>query len=414
MGKVEQKINSVLQHFPGIKRGIKRAYQMVMYTVSPKLKCEGDLCRITPDDGFEYFFGYYDKSPWDQTDRYMLCMRAKNAHSQPDSMETAELLMIDTRDNSVRVLGKTNCWNVQQGCMLQWLGPDFNEKIIYNDFRNGEFCSIILNVNTLEEKLLPMPVYAVSSDGTFALTLDFTRLHRLRPGYGYCNLAEQTADEKCPDRPCIWKENLLTGECVPLLKYTDFAQFDSRPEMKNAEHKVNHLMISPNGGRFMVLHRWFVGERKYTRLLTADCNGGGLYNLLDDDFVSHCYWKNDKQILTFAEKKGEGRGYFLLDDRSKEYRHFWTKLAGDGHPSYSVHGQVVTDTYPDRRRIASVYLLGEQSEKTTVIARVFAPFRYDNDVRCDLHPRWNREGSKVCFDSTHEGKRGIYIVAVTK
>lgn len=33
-----------------------------------------------------------------------------------------------------------------------------------------------------------------------------------------------------------------------------------------------------------------------------------------------------------------------------------------------------------------------------------------NDIRCDLHPRWNDTGSAVSFDSTHEGYRGIYMI----
>ena len=84
----------------------------------------------------EYFFGYYDKSPWDVSDRYILCLRAKNTYSSVAPKEPAEIILFDTHDNnSYRVLGKTHTWNVQQGCMLQWLGPDYKERIIYNDFR---------------------------------------------------------------------------------------------------------------------------------------------------------------------------------------------------------------------------------------------------------------------------------------
>ena len=78
---------------------------------------------------------------------------------------------------------------------VQWFGPDFSEKIIFNDFRNGKYCSVILNIKTKEEKVLDMPVYSVSNDGEFALTLDFSRLHRLRKGMGYSNL-KTTVNEK--------------------------------------------------------------------------------------------------------------------------------------------------------------------------------------------------------------------------
>ncbi|MDO0824922.1 hypothetical protein [Desulfosporosinus nitroreducens] len=413
MGKAEQKINSFLQKFPVVKNSVKRVYQLTMYAISPKLKSSGEIQRITPNDECEYFFGYYDKCPWDATGRYMLCNRVKNAYAKADNSDEAQLVLIDTKENNkCKVIATTHSWNVQQGCMLQWLGTDYASRVIYNDFRNGNFCSVILELSTSEEKVLPMPVYSVAPDSSFALTLDFARLHRLRPGYGYSNAPEVTANELCPNKPCIWKVNLSSGKCEPLFKYTDFAALEIRPEMVGAEHKVNHLMIAPDGKRFMVLHRWFVGSRKYTRLVTANCDGTGLYNLLDDDFVSHCFWKNSKEILTFAEKKEEGRGYFLLHDSTKQVKHLWPALVGDGHPSYSSSGQIVTDNYPDRRRVAKIYVLAENSESTPVVAQVFAPFRYDNDVRCDLHPRWSRGGDKVCFDSVFEGKRELYIVKI--
>lgn len=413
MGKFEQKINSILQELPVVKKYIKRIYQLIMYSISSKIKYEGDLSRITPDDEYEYFFGYYDKSPWDASERYMLCIRVKNAYINADSDEEAQLILIDTKaNNDIRVLTKTYAWNVQQGCMLQWLGPEYTEKVIYNDFRDNSLCAVILNIKTRDEKVLPMPIYSVSSDGTFALTLDFTRLHRMRPGYGYCNLAEPTQNDNCPDTACIWKEYLDTGKCVELLKYTDFVNFEQRNEMKNAKHKINHLMISPNGKRFIVLHRWFMGQRKFTRLITCNCDGSDMFNLLDDNFVSHCYWKNDSEIITFAEKRGEGRGYFLLMDKEKRYKHLWHNLVEDGHPSYGPDGLVVTDTYPDSRRISKVYILNEKLENTRVYAKVFAPFRYDNDVRCDLHPRWSRNGKSVCIDSAFSGKRALYTLNV--
>lgn len=412
--KIENSVNILLQNFPVIKKVIKRIYQLSMYTISPKIKAEGNIRRISPDDGMEYFFGYYDKSPWDITDRFMLCLRAKNTYSSAAPLEPAEIVLFDTKNNnSYKVLGKTHAWNVQQGCMLQWLGPDYSHKIIYNDFRDGRFCSIILNIKTNEEKVISMPVYSVSRDGKFALSLDFSRLHRLRKGYGYCNLPDSTKNEKCPDKPCIWYIDLESGEAKPILKYTDFASFEPRPEMNNAEHKVNHIMLNPTGNRFLVLHRWIKGSRKYTRLVTVNVDGTEMYNLSDDNMVSHCFWKNDTEILAYARKKDSGDGYYLMKDKTNEYQKLWPELTRDGHPSYSPDGSmVVTDTYPDRTRLATIYII--KNDKPQKLARVFVPFKYDNDVRCDLHPRWSRAGDMICFDGVFEGRRGLYVVKVTK
>ena len=418
---LEQKINYQLNKFPAVKKVIKRVYQLGMYAISPKIKSEGNIIRVSPNDEKEYFFGYYDKSPWDATGRYMLCLRADNTWSDVSPRNKADILLIDTeKDNAVKKLAETSAWNVQQSCMLQWLGPDYVKQVIYNDYRNGAYVSVILDIETGKEKIIPAPVYTVSWDGKTALTLDFSRLYNLRPGYGYYNVDETTKGVALPDADCIWKIDLETGEIVSVLKYTDFANFQPRSEMleNGSVHKVNHLMLSPDGKRFMVLYRWFNGQRKYTRLVTCNVDGTDMYVLSDDDMVSHCYWKSDNEIIAYENKKNGGPGYYLMKDRTQEYTHLWSKYTNDGHPSYSPTDNtlVVTDSYPDRARIADIKLLRDNdinAKNAKVIARVFAPFRYDNDTRCDLHPRWSRDGKKVCFDSVFEGHRGLYYVEVT-
>ena len=418
---LEQKINYQLNKYPRVKKYIKRGYQRTMYALSKKIKSEGDIVRISPNDpGHEYFFGYYDKSPWDISGRYMLCMRAKDTWSEPDPTGEAEILLFDTSDgNSFKVLATTHTWNVQQGCMAQWLGSDFSSRVLYNDLRDGKYCSVIMDIKSGKERVLPMPVYTVSNDGKTALSLDFSRLHSLRLGYGYAALPEETKGVTLPDETCIWRMDVQTGEVVSLLKYTDFANFQPRPEMLEAGsvHKVNHIMLSPNGKRFMVLYRWFVGQRKYTRLITCNVDGTDMYVLSDDDMVSHCYWKNDEEIIAFERKKEFGPGFYLMKDKTQDYTHIWPQLSNDGHPSYcpTDNSLVVFDTYPSRSRVQEVKL-GRDDDRTgdsvKVIARVFSPFKYDNDTRCDLHPRWSRDGKKVCFDSVFEGNRGLYVVNV--
>lgn len=423
---LEQKINYQLNKYPAIKKIIKRIYQTIMYCISKKTKSEGNILRVSPTDSeHEYFFGYYDKSPWDATEHFMLCVRAHNTWSDVSPKENADIILIDVTKNlndpdRVKKVAETKAWNVQQSCMLQWLGPDFQSKIIYNDFRNDTFCSVILDITTMEEKIIPAPVYAVAADGERALTLDFARLHSLRPGYGYYNIPEKTKGINLPDCTCIWSIDLINGKVTPLLKYTDFATFLPRAEMleEGTMHKVNHLMISPNGKRFMVLYRWISKtQRKYTRLITCDIDGKNMFILSDDDMVSHCCWKNNDVILAFGNKKETGPGYYLMKDKTQEYIHCWPQLSEDGHPSYSPDGSfVVTDTYPDRVRMASIKIMSgnEFLNDVSVIAKVFAPFKYDGDTRCDLHPRWNHAGNKICFDSCYEGHRGLYIVELER
>ena len=413
--EIEEKGKKIFAKFPKVRRVLKRIYQRISYTLSKtKIKADGNIINISPKDGYEYFYGYYDKSPWDINDRYIIALKVKNAHKVPDSTEEAKVVVFDTYNkNKVEEIGTTHTWNTQQGCMAQWLGPDFKTKIIYNDYRNNKYVSIIYDFeNKKEIKVLDKPVYDVAKNGEFALTLDFSRLHRLRKGYGYANLKETTQKEKCPNEAAIWKIDIKTGKVECIKKYTDFLKFETRKEMENAEHKVNHIMISPNGKRFMVLHRWFKNNEKFTRLITMNIDGSDMYNLSDDDFVSHCCWKNDEEILSFLNKKEKGKHYYLMKDKTKDYKLLWEELNTDGHCTYSFDKRyIITDTYPNRKRMANVYLC-EEDKKAIKIASVFSPFKYDNDVRCDLHPRWSHDGNKVCIDSVHDGKKELYIIDV--
>jgi len=83
--------------------------------VSPKIQFEGDAKKITPDDGFEYLFGYYDKCPWSNDGRYLLALKVKNASVEADFTKAAEIVCIDVETKAVECLATTHSWNVSRG-----------------------------------------------------------------------------------------------------------------------------------------------------------------------------------------------------------------------------------------------------------------------------------------------------------
>ena len=102
-----------------------------------------------------------------------------------------------------------------------------------------------------------------------------------------------------------------------------------------------------------------------------------------------------------------------MKDKTQDYQKLWPFISGDGHPSYSPTDShtVVTDSYPNRYRISTIRVLKDNDmSNDKIIAEVFCPFRYDNDTRCDCHPRWSRDGKSICFDGVFEGHRGLYMV----
>lgn len=408
-------ISESLRRFPKVRELIKLGYQFGNI-IAHKL-VRGDQMTNTQaiclngEKKTQYMFGYYDKSPWDFNGHTMLTLQIPFSDKHPDA-QPATICLYNTLNGDIQEIAETLAWNLQQGCMLQWIGPDYSDRIIYNDFRNSEHCSVIYDINRRKEKVISMPIYSMSKDGQKALSLNFSRLHRLRPGYGYSNLVDPTEGLFHPKHDGIWIIDVHHNESNLIISLDDIVNFNWSADMDGAEHKFNHLEFNPSGTRFMFLHRWRKNNIGYSRLFTANLDGTGLYCLADDQMVSHSCWKNDEEILCWARRRNEGDHYFCFTDETPDFKMIGGgQLDTDGHPSFSPCGRyILTDTYPDRFRMSSLVVWDTQEKRKHCLGRFYAPFKYSGEIRCDLHPRWSRDGKMICFDSVHEGNRQQYII----
>jgi len=418
INKIEYFISINLRRYPKFRNFVKLTYQRSIYLVSKifgkdiKNVFSTKAVRVTPKER-EHFFGYYNISPWDITGRYILSLEVPFSDKHPIHGEKAAIGIIDTNNNNKFIyIAKTQTWNLQQGCMLQWLGPKFKDDIIFNCLINNQYVSIIHNIKTKERIILNLPIYSISKNGKHALSLNFSRLNRLRLGYGYGNLPDETKNDFHPANDGIWYLDIEKNKSKLIISLNDITKINWEETMKEAHHKFNHIEINPNGTRFMFIHRWESKKEKYSRLYTANLDGKDIYCLANDKMVSHCCWKNNIHILSWCRKKGIGDKYYLFTDKSKEFQIVGNGILNvDGHPSYSPDRRyILTDTYPDRTRMRTLIIYDTVEEEKYDIGKFFAPFKYDGDIRCDLHPRWDRDGKHICFDSVHEGKRQLYII----
>lgn len=53
MALIEKEISDFLNSVPQIKKIVKRLYQLGMYAISPKIKSEGNIEKVSPNDGME-------------------------------------------------------------------------------------------------------------------------------------------------------------------------------------------------------------------------------------------------------------------------------------------------------------------------------------------------------------------------
>jgi len=362
------------------------------------------------------FFGYYNISPFNSKGE-ILFGQVRTNETRGSLVEKLSL-RVRISNNEIKEFGDTNAWNWQQGCMLQWYSESLNS-VIYNDYSNSKnsFITKILNISTNSVKVYNKPIYSVAKSGGFGLTLNYDRLAFMRPDYGYFNKAKCKDDLPLDSEDGIWFIDLESNRSRLIISLDQLKNFQPVLTMEGAMHKVNHIDISPDGKRFMFLHRWIGPQGRFMRLLTANSiDGSDLYYVIGDKMVSHNCWWGNNDIVSFCK----------LPDGRNRYVHFKDKIGyidiigekdftRDGHPSVSPDGRwLLTDDYPDKSRFSGLYLFDLKSKKKLVLGKFFQPLRFKKENRIDLHPRWSPDGRYISIDSGHNGKRHMYILNIEK
>ena len=303
--------------------------------------------------------------------------------------------------------------------MARWLDGAADRKILFNIRRGDHFGCRALDIHTGQRRDYDRPIYTLSSDGRFALSPNFGRLDVLRPGYGYAGVPDPRIDEPAPADDGIWRLDLDTGEARLILSMADLLTAFPDNWAPGTRHWFNHLLIGPGDERFVFLHRCRASTDVpwTTRMFTAGVDGGDVWLLNDHRKTSHFIWRDPQTVLAWANRDDLGEHYHLFTDRTHEVRPVAPEvLTRDGHMSYAPQGEwIVTDEYPagepPQRRLM---LFHEPSERLVELGRYHSPPPVGgNPCRCDLHPRWSRDGRSVTFDSVHEGTRQVYSIDVS-
>jgi hypothetical protein len=369
-----------------------------------------------------HFFGYYDKTPWDITGRYLLGMETPFIDRPPAPHDVAVIGFIDSeQDFAWRPLAETHAWNWQMGARLHWLPTAPERQIIHNQREGDRFVAIIRDVFSGQTRVLPRPIYDVTRDGKTAFTLNFSRLADERPGYGYAGLKDPGREQFHPDNDGIWRFDLTTGREELLVSYDRMANRERNATMEGVKHWFNHILANPSGTRLLFYHRWRRWEGKlaswHTRVATVNADGSDLFILPGLENASHYDWFDDERVLVIAQPpSAQGFCHFLIRDRSREWTILGERaLTGNGHSSFSPDRQwLLTDTYPDQTDTQTLVLFRLSDGTRFEIGRFLSPPHIRGEVRCDLHPRWSRDGRRVCFDSAHDGNRQMYVADVSQ
>lgn len=409
----ERKIATLLSASPGLKAFAKLIYQKFNYLIHRKgykFKSSFPIQKISIENQ-ESFFGYYDKSPINSTNEYIIFQSANSDTSKmPNALTAIDLVLSNLVSGEKIVVDQIYSYNWQQGCKLMWLSK---ERFIYNNYNSEKNCYIskIYDVNSGLVKIINEPIYDCYKED-FALSLNFERLNIGRGDYAYNNTnVEIDWMDNISDG--LFYVDLSTGSSKLLVSINQAISLNSQQSMENAKHKFNHIMISPSGDKVMFMHRWFTQDnRRFDALLVCNIDGSDLRLVANDGMVSHCYWFNQDSIFAYLRDKELGNNYYLISakDGSKELigQGIIDKF-GDGHPS--VHGDnILFDTYPDKSRMKHLFLFHMNTKELIKLGEFYESFDFYAETRCDLHPRFSLDGKRVFFDSVHEGRRALYML----
>lgn len=375
---------------------------------------------ITKGPGF-HWFAYYDKLQFDPTNRFVLSHQVGFEHRSPTADDEIAVGMVDLQERDAWIpLGKSKAWNWQQGCMLQWI-PGSESKVIWNDREKDRFVSHILDVKTGEKQTLPAPIYALSPNGKDALSCDFARVADCRPGYGYAGIKDRFFDDMAPAGSGISHVNLQTGAEKRILSHQQLASTgEVMQNLPDSKHHAYHLLCSPDGKRFILLHRWTQPKGGHlTRLITAAMDGTDLRIVIPNGYASHFIWRDNNHILSQA-KNWLGNpewGDFLFEDKDSgivaEIGH--GVLDNGGHLTYLHHNEwILNDTYPKGvRRLQIPHLYHIATNRRIDLGQFPQPPEYKGEWRVDNHPRSSRDERWVCIDSAHGGNgRQLYLIDI--
>jgi hypothetical protein len=370
--------------------------------------------RITDNNKEHFFASYYGITSFDRTERYVTVLETDIKFKLPEETKPATLGLVDLTTNRFIPLTQTRAWNFQQGCMAHWLATSPDSLIIFNDFREGKYVSVIMNVHTRKEiKIIPHPVSAVSPSGKEALSLNFSRLRLTRPDYGYGGGGQDAKEDiQLPPDDGLFIVDLETGESRLLVSLEQVKDLIP-PLAEGSIAWFNHTLFSRKGSKIFWLSRQMDNNTRITTSLTVNRDGTDLRRCFPDNWAgSHFDWLNDDELMITANWEGKQYAHVLFTVGKQDYKRLGNGLLDyDGHGTFSPDQRwMVTDSYPSGgMREQKIYLMDMKTEAVLPLGRYVQPPEFTGFWRCDIHCRWSPSGKMIGFNSTHTGSRQVYI-----
>ena len=420
MNNIESFVYNAVRRNPALKQAIRNLYQQIFDLMPRKKDHFSGICRFKED----YFFGFHDISPFPKNESKLLANHLLFDLRMPRKGEGLDVGYFDIDGIQMGDFHKVDtsfAWNYHKGCRLQWIN---NSQIIFNTAINDRLVSKITDIDAKKTRTIDYPIDSVYSDKNTCLATSFSyeRLERCMPGYGYPYQDGGKLEHTAPNDTGLFLIDLNTNSCRLLVSLSELAQTVDSHFKKGYLHFVTHSEFSKDGRYISFLYRRIPIEgnymKRYTKMMVYDLQESQLIELPTQESGSHYVWNNKNQLLASCIINGKScHVLFNMADIDNYQIIAGDILNSDGHQSFITDTSFVTDTYPDKYRMAKVYKVDVITQKVELLVSVYSPKKFQTKdfkchIACDLHPRVSPSGKYICFDSPRTGKRGLYIMPI--
>ena len=404
----------------------------------------------SPKNG-NYLFGYYDKSQIYKNRKYYACLKVKNIFRYPKKNESAKVGVF-TKEGKFIKLDYTKCFNFQQGAMINWIYIKNQPSLIYNVVANKHFKSRIVDLNGKKIDI-DYPLYSLSPNNKYFLTVNFYHLTKYRRGYSYglSNIKKENKFFK-ENEIGIWKYDFNKKRLKKLISSDDFQTY-------NNQFWIEHINISPNNFDFVFLLRYkkkdggintdfYLSDIKKTKIIKINNSGrtshfnwidkeklivyGGIQNKFNTfrktSFVQnfpfikflvkiyHFFINHNTKI----SKKITGDCYYIFNTKKLNFKKITNNEINleDGHPCVETKKKryMITDIYSDLPRKKPSLLLFDL-KKNKIVQKIYfnSIQKLDNSpLRCDLHPRILKNSMLFSIDLFIGRNRAFKVFKISK
>ena len=359
----------------------------------------------TNNESHSFFFGYHDKKPFNYDDSKIIVHSYKNTEIiQDQSNREVFINLIDLKSKNILKLDKTSAWSWQLGSSLQW-HPKKNI-IFFNKKINENYITNQIDLKSKKIKKLNFSTYNINPNGKQFLIADFTKIGKLRKGYGFKTgkLYKSINLKKSKLEIVINKKNTNKLLC----------KFDETKKKIVIGCYINHQTFSPKGDKIAYFYTILKKNNQrqiFFYLYFLKKRRNFLLQLSKSKLISHYCWKNNNEILFTLKKSAKIYSYVLYNIKLDNFKTLNLKLNKDGHPMFNPKNNdlFVSDTYPNLFGFQKLFVFSLKRKKIIWKKYLYSPYKYKGIVRCDLHPRWSNDGKKIFIDFVENGNRNIGI-----